>query len=121
MGDDDRVARTLKRLTLELRETRRQLDEHRAQTGDPIAIVGMGCRFPGGIETPEQLWDLLAAGGDAVSPIPSDRGWTLEELTDHPLSAEGLRGAFVVDPGHFDASFFGIGPREAEAMDPQQR
>ncbi|MGX7825876.1 type I polyketide synthase [Actinokineospora sp. 24-640] len=81
---------------------------------DPIAIVGMGCRFPGGVRTPEELWRLVESGAEAITGLPADRGWLLPD-------AHRLRGGFLHDATEFDAELFGISPREALAMDPQQR
>ncbi|WP_335984464.1 type I polyketide synthase, partial [Streptomyces sp. CA2R106] len=92
---------------------------------EPVAIVGMACRFPGGAGTPEQFWDFLTSGGDAVGAFPTDRGWDLEGVFDPDGEREGTsyvaQGAFLREVADFDADFFGISPREALAMDPQQR
>ncbi|MEU3545142.1 type I polyketide synthase [Streptomyces paromomycinus] len=96
-----------------------------APADEPLAIVGMACRFPGGVSNPEEFWEFLASGGDGVGDFPADRGWDLESVYDPEGEREGTsyvaQGAFLREAAEFDAGFFGISPREALAMDPQQR
>jgi acyl transferase domain-containing protein len=88
-------------------------------SSDPIAVIAMGCRYPGGADSPEQFWRLIAAGEDAVTPLPSNRGWDLDALFDGACVTRN--GGFLHDADTFDATFFGLSPREALAMEPQQR
>ncbi|WP_455768692.1 type I polyketide synthase [Kitasatospora purpeofusca] len=108
----------LNRVIIDLRDTRQRLREAEARTSEPIAIVSMSCRFPGGVRTPEDLWELLAEGRDTIGPVPGDRGW---ESTWPSGGTVPGQGAFLDGAADFDPEFFGISPREAVAMDPQQR
>ncbi|WP_436792041.1 type I polyketide synthase [Yinghuangia sp. YIM S10712] len=122
MADEDKLRDYLKRSIADARDARRRLDEVEARSREPIAIVGMACRFPGGVRTPEDLWRLVADGTDAMTAFPEDRGWPATLPALGPGADSSLAdGGFLHDAGEFDADFFGISPREALAMDPQQR
>ncbi|WP_370594865.1 type I polyketide synthase [Streptomyces griseoviridis] len=122
---DNTVVEALRASLLENERLRRELTAATDRAGEPIAIVGMVCRLPGGVRSPEDLWELLERGGDGITPFPDDRGWDVERLYDPSPDAPGKsyvrEGGFLHDAGDFDARFFGISPREALSTDPQQR
>ncbi|WP_455432233.1 SDR family NAD(P)-dependent oxidoreductase [Streptomyces violascens] len=119
------VVAALRASLKEAEHLRRQNHKLVAAATEPIAIVAMACRYPGGVQSPEDLWELLAAGKDAIGAFPTDRGWDLDALRTAGVDARGnavsQEGGFLDGVGDFDAGFFGISPREAVTMDPQQR
>ncbi|WP_228898993.1 type I polyketide synthase [Streptomyces sp. DH1] len=121
MPDDKKLVDYLKWVTADLHKTRRRLEETEAERREPIAVVGMACRLPGGVNSPEDYWRLLDEGRDGITPFPDDRGWDLDALNGEGAGSSAAAEGGFVDAAAFDAGFFGISPREAVAMDPQQR
>ncbi|MEV6758140.1 type I polyketide synthase [Streptomyces sp. NPDC051214] len=125
MANEEKLRQYLKKVTADLQNSRRRVQELESRAAEPIAVVGMACRFPGGVTSPEDLWRLVDTGCDAISPFPADRGWDIAGL--YAPDADGLEkagtyeGGFLDDVAEFDAEFFGIGPHEALALDPQHR
>ncbi|MFD3746318.1 type I polyketide synthase [Nocardia sp. NPDC058633] len=125
MAREDELRTYMKKAIRELQTTRARLDDVQARATEPIAIVGMACRYPGGVTSPEQLWQAVVEGRSLVSSWPTDRGWDVEGLFDPEPGVPGKSyvrtGGFLDGATGFDANFFGISPREAQAMDSQQR
>ncbi|MGC7103159.1 beta-ketoacyl synthase N-terminal-like domain-containing protein, partial [Amycolatopsis lurida] len=125
MSHESKLREYLRQAIAEAREAHQRLRAVEDAAAEPIAIIGMSCRFPGGVETPEDLWSLVAEGRTGITDFPSDRGWDLDSLYDpegeRPHSSYVRSGGFIDRAAEFDAGFFDISPREAIAMDPQQR
>ncbi|AXI80292.1 SDR family NAD(P)-dependent oxidoreductase [Peterkaempfera bronchialis] len=125
MSDEEKILGYLRKVTADLHQTRQRLREAEARNQEPVAIVAMGCRFPGGVTGPEELWRLLRSGTDAMAEWPHDRGWDVDACYDPEPGTPGRSytrtGGFLDRVGDFDAGLFGISPREALGTDPQQR